>query len=301
MLGRTQSPFYYILPRKQHDRSELIRLTNLLKEHGVRIFRLTEDAKLGRAVFQADDIVVPLAQPYRAFIKEVMENQRFPVRHYTPDGKMIRPYDITSWSQPLHRGVQAVEITEKTPSLEPILEEISEPDVYFSIKVDLPDDFWALAYPPTDNDSYLAAFKAMQAGLSVVRLEKDTNIENNHLPKGSLLILKGDMDASRMMSILTECVIPPMVLRQKMQMSAVPLSKRRIALVETYFHDMDAGWTRYVLDTYGVTYTVVRPGDFEKTDFAADFDVVIFPSSNKDVLLSGQYKRPGLLFTGIEK
>ena len=52
---------------------------------------------------------------------------------------------------------------------------------------------------------------------------------------------------------------------------------------------MDAGWTRFVLDTYHIPYTVLKPGDFSKTAFADDFDAVIFPSSSKSILMSGKY------------
>jgi hypothetical protein len=69
-----------------------------------------KDQVIENRLYRSGDIVVPLAQPYRAFIKEVMESQKYPVRHYTTGGDMIRPYDITSWSLPLHKGVDAVEI-----------------------------------------------------------------------------------------------------------------------------------------------------------------------------------------------
>ena len=53
---------------------------------------------------------------------------------------------------------------------------------------------------------------------------------------------------------------------------------------------MDAGWTRYVFDTYGIKYKVVRPGDFEETDFNKNFDLVIFPDSHADLLKDGKIK-----------
>ncbi|MCD4665929.1 MAG: hypothetical protein K8R68_11720, partial [Bacteroidales bacterium] len=105
--GKTQPPYYYILPLKQHDKSELIDLVNLLKDHGVNVYSLSAPFTLSDRNFFQGDFVIPLAQPYRPFIKEVMEHQQFPVRHYTPGGKIIKPYDITSWSLPLHRGVKA--------------------------------------------------------------------------------------------------------------------------------------------------------------------------------------------------
>ena len=64
----------------------------------------------------------------------------------------------------------------------------------------------------------------------------------------------------------------------------------RIALVETNFHDMDAGWTRFIFDDYNIPFKIVKPGDFKNTDFAENFDIVVFPSANKSVLMEGKYK-----------
>ena len=74
--------------------------------------------RLDGRIYQAGDVVIPLAQPFRAFIKEVMETQEFPERHYTPGGELIKPYDITSWSLPLHRYVTSHEIDVRSDVLE---------------------------------------------------------------------------------------------------------------------------------------------------------------------------------------
>jgi hypothetical protein len=71
----------------------------------------------------------------------------------------------------------------------------------------------------------------------------------------------------------------------------LPVRRPRIALVETFFHDMDAGWTRYLFDTYGIPYRVLNPGDFEGANLARDFDVIVFPDADVDVLTKGKYKR----------
>jgi hypothetical protein len=65
----------------------------------------------------------------------------------------------------------------------------------------------------------------------------------------------------------------------------------RIGLVETWFHDMDAGWMRFIFDRYGIPFTLLRPTDFEKIDLEAKFDVLIFPDNDKDILMTGKRKR----------
>jgi hypothetical protein len=53
---------------------------------------------------------------------------------------------------------------------------------------------------------------------------------------------------------------------------------------------MDAGWTRFILDTYSIPYKIARPGDFKKIDFIKYFDVVIFPNAKKSELMEGKIK-----------
>ena len=123
--GKTQSPYYYVFPAEQSDQSELISLAALMNEHGVNSFRLSKNYTLEGINLKEGDIVYPLAQPFREFIKEVMEKQEFPVRHYSTGGEMIRPYDITSWSLPLHRGLVSHEIKTRDLAFEDLLKPLT--------------------------------------------------------------------------------------------------------------------------------------------------------------------------------
>jgi hypothetical protein len=67
----------------------------------------------------------------------------------------------------------------------------------------------------------------------------------------------------------------------------------RIALVETWFHDMDAGWTRFLLDSYHLPYRVIRPADLKDIDLEDDFDLLIFADRDKSVFMSGKWERDG--------
>ncbi len=282
--GKTIAPYYYIMPLKQHDRSELVRLVNLLKEHGIKVYRLNKELNLDNTLYTKGDIVVPLAQPFRAFIKEVMEAQKFPERHYYKNGKLILPYDITSWSLPLHRGIKADEINKVYPEIKQSISQIEET---FSIKNNqIPDKYVYAVFPVENNDSYKAAFMAMSMGVKVMRSITYYNDNGMEVSKGSFFISK----TSKMKDILAKIEISPLFIEQDIKTAKTELKMPRIALVETYMHDMDAGWTRFIFDNYYIKYTVVHPGEFENTDFTKKFDVVIFPDNNKDVLKTGKYK-----------
>ncbi len=285
--GNTKPPYYYILPKQQHDKSEFVELVNLLDEHGVSTYFLKNNLEINNRVFGDGDIVIPLSQPFRPFIKEVMEKQKYPVRHYTPGGEIIKPYDITSWSLPLHKGVTAIEINEKVTIPLSDLEKIATP---FSIKMEPVFDPTALLFSANNNESYKAAFIGIANGLNVERLTEKVEVNGDIIPAGSFLISLETNDREAANNLIGRLNVDPVYLRDYTNFETEKLVMPRIALVESNFHDMDAGWTRFIFDTYSIPYTVVKPGDFEKTDFVKNYDVVLFPNEDKSILMEGKYK-----------
>lgn len=288
--GRSEAPFYYVLPVKQQDRGALPELVTLLREHGVMVQQLSERVEVGGMVMPQGAVVVSLAQPYRPFVKEVMEDQRFPVRHYVPGGEVIRPYDITSWSLPRHRGLECHEIGIRSADLEAALSELPADWPAFLGAFELPATFTALAWPAGDNASHEVAWAAMARGLEVRRLTASCELEDRTLAAGSFVVSGPDTE---LRTIVENASTPPLVLAAMPETAMQRVRQPRIGLVESYFHDMDAGWTRFVLDQAGIPFTVLRPGEIEKADLAARFDVLLFPNQSKDVLLEGRQKWGG--------
>jgi len=290
MLGLTQAPFYYIIPKNQHDPGEMVHIVNLLMEHGVNVFENTYLTDLISGILVSPgDLVVPLAQPFRAFIKEVLEKQVYPLRHYTPNGEIMKPYDITSWSLPLHNGVEVKEVNADNPELSKALKQLSG---QYDLKKGLMTEFWGLALPVAWNESYKAAFYALSLGLPVERLTSPLIHEGETIAIGSFIVY-GFGGKEKLDQLYKELSVDPVFLEEKPDYQAEKLSIPKIALVETNMSDIDAGWTRFIFDTYHIPFTVIKPGDFEKTDFIAKFDVVVFPSANKDLLMEGKYKTEG--------
>lgn len=279
--GKSQAPYYFVVPVQQDDQSELIALAELMKEHGINTFRLTADYTLGGINLKADDIVYPLAQPFRAFLKEVMEKQDYPVRHYSPGGEMIRPYDITSWSLPLHRGLKSHEINIRDEVFEKKLKPLTVPYNPLKEEYKLP-----AVFPVTSNGSFKAAFMALQNAMSVSRINKELKIDGKVYGKGSFVIQGNNNDMLN--SIVKESLTEPGLVKDPEKIQVTIVKMPRIALVETYFSDMDAGWTRYLFDFYKLPFTILHPDEFELTDFSGKYDVVVFPSTSKALLMNGK-------------
>ncbi len=287
--GKTEAPFYYIFPQKQHDYSELVNLGHLLSKHGVDVYKLTEDATIEGNNFMAGDIVVPLAQPFRAFIKEVLESQEFPLRHYTPDGEIIQPYDITTWSLPLHRGVTSFEINEYV-DLDKKIELLGK--IHAKTKIEL-GDFKAVLFSANNNESYKIVFDALNKGTKIDRLDEAFEVDGIDYPKGSFLVHSNSKKDDTFVKGYNRLKVKPALLTDVPNVKKTRMQNPRIALIETYMHDMDAGWTRYVFDTYKVGYKVLKPHEIESAKLQENFDVIVFPNNNKSILMAGKYSSGG--------
>lgn len=293
--GQTQAPYYYLMPEKQHDQGELVNLVALLKEHGVNAYTLTEDATIDGRAYEEGDVVIPLAQPFRAFIKEVMEAQTFPERHYTPGGELIRPYDITSWSLPLHRQVESYEINTKVEGLEEKLKLI---DGDYSLSVKAVENSGSAVLTVDANESFRTAFAAIREGVPVRRLSVDAKVDGEVLKSGSFIISLEGKKGEKAKEILSALQIPVKYIAADIELKGEPVKMPRIALVETYFHDMDAGWTRFVFDRYNIPFTLLHPGEVAEAELVKNFDVIIFPDNDKSILMEGKRKSGDSYYMG---
>lgn len=284
--GKNESPYYYIFPKEQHDESELVDLVNLLEQHGVKRYELTQSVRVQSKEFEPGDIVIPLAQPFRPFIKEVLESQNYPVRHYTPGGKIIKPYDITSWSLPLHKGVESYEIDTRSHILESSIQKIQG---HYRIKREEDkQDFQGIFLPFTHNESYKVAFWSKKQGLDVFYADHAVTTADKTFDSGGMIIPRPGSEK------LTQALVSKISTKVNYLTNIEDIRKStmnipKVALIESYLHDMDAGWTRYLFDSYYLPFEVIHPGEIQKTDLT-EFDVVIFPNTHKSVLMKGEYE-----------
>lgn len=285
--GKTEAPYYYVMPREQKDAGELVKLVGLLKEHGVEVYTLEKEMVIDDIAYHSGDVVVPLAQPFRAFVKEVMETQEFPERHYTPGGELIKPYDITSWSLPLHRNVKSYEINTRSDLLEGSIERI---EGAYSLAVPVNEEAAMAVLPVEYNESFRTAFAAKEKGIAVMRLDEDVRTGEKTVGKGGFAIPLSGKTRDDALALIGELEFPVIYIPGGKEPKMSPLEVPRIALVETYFHDMDAGWTRFVFDTYHIPYTKIRPHEIKDADLQKNYDVILFPDEDNNLLMEGKYK-----------
>ncbi|HEX6060357.1 MAG TPA: M14 metallopeptidase family protein [Gemmatimonadaceae bacterium] len=110
--GRGDWPVAFAIPAAQRDTAALHALLRILQRGGVEVHRAAGAFASGSARHGAGTYVVPLAQPYGAFAKALLERQRYPDLREYPGGPPKRPYDVTAHTLPLLMGVEVAEVRE---------------------------------------------------------------------------------------------------------------------------------------------------------------------------------------------
>lgn len=66
-----------------------------------------------------------------------------------------------------------------------------------------------------------------------------------------------------------------------------PFKKPRLALYQSYMPSMDEGWTRWLFDTFGFTYTRLKNGEVTAGNLRRKYDVIVFPDQRSAAIHSG--------------
>jgi hypothetical protein len=246
-LGRKGSPYAYLVPEPQWDRSSAVEMLRRLQMGGIEILRAQTAFEADGKKYPQGTYVLPAAQPFRAYLVDLLEPQKYPdVR--TDSGAPRRPYDITGWTLSLQMGVQVVRVEKRFEArLEPA-GEIGPP---------------APSLDPRENISFRTVAGWLEKGMRVRR------------SAGGQFLIEGSSAPGEFAS------------------AAYELRRPRVAVYEPWTANMDVGWTRWLLDYYGVPYTVLHNDDVRRGGLRKSFDSVILASQSAESILNGhRYGEP---------
>jgi hypothetical protein len=114
-------PFAFLIPPIPGNRwrtDGLGRILAILIRGGVQVMESHSDFEVAGKTYLAGTKIIPLAQPYGAFAKTLLERQQYPDLRQYPGGPPQRPYDVTAHTLPLLMGIDVVQIDKafKLPS-----------------------------------------------------------------------------------------------------------------------------------------------------------------------------------------
>lgn len=274
------SPFAYILPRKQHDPHQVTELLKGLRFANVEIYEADTAFVTTAGSFSKGDWIVPLAQPARRYIKDLMERQEYPNLRDYPGGPPRQPYDMTAWTLPLLFDVQVYEITKPfyvkwTPVMKPVIDQVYVPL----------DSSW-LGLDRRFMNSYMVVNSLLRSGVAVFEQRKKDVI----LPEGTLLFRLPQHEPDRFQKILKSNQMPVVQIADTVNVAEIEAS--RIAVYQPWLPwAYDEGWLRLVFDRFGFEYEVLNNKDFKsRVALRSKYDVLIFTSLAPDWIMHGKSK-----------
>jgi hypothetical protein len=203
-----------------------------------------------------------MAQPFRAHAKDLLEPQRYPRVEGRP------PYDIAGWTLPYTMGVTAIEVqTPFSATLVAVDSVVPDPG-----RITGSGDVFVLSNSANGESSAIAAL--LEAGQFVT-------------PRGDSVLVHGP----RARGILTEYAarhgFSVRAVRGARPRGAATRNRLpRIALYQPWTASMDEGWTRWVFEQHGISYTTVHDSDV-RAGLRGRFDVLVLPDESAERLGAG--------------
>ena len=275
--GQSEAPYAFIVPRQQHDPSVAEHFIRILLRSNIRVFQLTHPLRVGDTIFDKKSYVVPLAQPYRAFVKNIFERQHYPDIRKNLKAEPELPYDMAGWTLPIGMGVASFAVNEP---LKAVMEPVNAEQ---SFQNPFPEELEEyIVLDSCANNSYRAAFELLAKGKTVYR-----NIDDPDFSSGSFLVKKSEA-LEILKSIHAEA--PLMITSRK----ELPLRRFRrlrpfhVGLYQNWGHNVIEGWLRYVFDEYRIPYETVHPKDIAKKGFDSKFDIMVFAGASESEIESGK-------------
>lgn len=118
--GEQGGPYAYVVAAEQWDASAAGEMLERLAFAGIQVKRAREEFTAAGKRYPAGTVVLPAAQPFRAYLLDLLEPQRYPEIRTGPGGSVKRPYDVAGWTLSMLMGVAVDRVDERfEAALEP--------------------------------------------------------------------------------------------------------------------------------------------------------------------------------------
>jgi hypothetical protein len=282
--GRSEPPFAYVVPAEQHDPSAARQMIDVLHENGLRSFVAGERFTIDGRSFAAGSTVFPAAQPYRAFLIEMMERQRYPEVRQGPDTKEIfKPYDVTAWTLPLMMGVDWARVNRPFDvAQEPTGDRGRSPV----------DPSFDHLLPASANASYRIVNRLLAHGVAVERVIEAPSSAADAPPRGVALgnFVVPASATKELMALPESLRVPLEAVPAGASLRTRRIKAQRIGLYKPWTGSLDEGWTRFVLDQYQFKYQNLDNAAMKSKNLKSRFDVILLPDMEKALIVDGKPK-----------
>ena len=273
--------FAYVLdPKASHDASTVVEFMDLMSQSGIDFVRASETFTASGQSFPAGSYVIP-PQAFRPYVVDLMEAKDFPDRRQFPGGPPIPPYDMTGYELRFQMGLEVVNVDEPFD-----MPAGSWGEVDWAIGEAEGDG--AAGYLVHGNSNWV--YRGLQSyaadGGPLFRSTRAIQTAGGYVAAGAFWLPGLSADAARELTsdhglTVTGMDAPPP--EDALAAATAP----RVAIYRSWSAPMPEGWTRWVLDQYGISWTNLHDSDI-RAGALSDFDVVIIPAQDESAIRNGR-------------
>jgi len=282
--GETEAPYAFVVPAEQRDPNTAAKMINLLIDQGAEVHVAGREFTADGVAYGKGSYVLLMAQPFRPFVKDIMERQSYPDLRAFPGGPPIPPYDVAGWTLPLQMGVASAEIKSRFDAdLKPIAHaDAPAPDIAAAgPKVS------AFLLDHNRNDSAIAVNRLMKAGYDVYWAGAAFTSGGHPYPAGTIIVPARGARQAQVRSIAQALSLPLASADQPVTAGALKLKPLRLALYNPWGGNMDEGWSKLLLERFEFPFDEIRNADITSGGFARKYDVVLFSDQAPKAMLEG--------------
>ncbi|GAB3491831.1 M14 family metallopeptidase [Spirosoma knui] len=272
-----EKPYAYIIPAEQWDKSEALNLVNMFRQSGVEVHRATQPFQANNASYAAGSYVIYCTQAFSPYVVDLMEKQVHPNQRLYPGGPPIPPYDLAGWTLPMQMGVSVAKTsspfkaeTELIKGLAPVVAGQAASASY------------GYLLSRNQNASVMAVNRLLKEGETVLMMPASGQSTE---PK-SFLIEKGSATEARVQKLAKELGVTFTAVESKPAAAGKPLKLPKVGLYKSWVANMDEGWTRWLMESYGFPVDTLHDADIAKKDLSA-YNAIIIPDQEVKRILNG--------------
>ncbi len=282
--GREGGPFAFIIPSEQHDPYTTAKLEELLLAGAIEIQRAMEPFRADGDPYPEGTDIIFTTQPYRAYLKTLLERQSYPARRNVPNGPPERPYDVAGWTLPLQMGVKVITIERQfqPPSLTRVTAAAIPAGTVWGERKPV---YWVL--DGRGNAAAIAVNRLVAAGASPLWTLEGIDGAGYKYQPGAIVVpyLKE-----------LEPIIPTLAhdlglraegMRSRIPANTQPIGRSRVAVYKPWTASIDEGWTRLVLERYEFKFASLTDQQVRSGNLRTQFDAIILPNVAPDRLTAG--------------
>ena len=271
---RPGDPYAFVIPPQQRDYPTTLRTIEMLQFGRAEIHQAREAFVADGKAYPEGTFVIPVAQPYRPYVLNMLGERKY------PSGVPRVLQDNASHALPMQMGVEFSQIDEPFEASLELLSSIPYPS--------------AMAVPSTpyivldarENAAYAVAVALLEQDAEVYRSTQGIEGDGFHVPAGSFIVGNTSRVQDALPALQEQWHASAYGLADMDNTAAVAQRLPRIGLYQSWRSNMDEGWTRFVLEDFGIPYTTLH-NENVRGNLNGRYDVIVFADESPAVIETG--------------